>query len=408
MRPARLLLASAGLFALLACAGLPDLGGEASEGGSASAGGGGAGTAAAASGAVPDGVVRMKAAVIEDTQGYAQPVPAFRFLVPSDWTVEGGVEWTSGAGCPENAVRPWARATAPDGVTTFEVLPAMTWLWSPDPMNQQQLASTAQQGMGCPLMPTMGMEGWVREVFVPQRRPGSSLVRSEALPGLVAHLEGVWAPRLQQARAAGMPMRYQADAARVLLDHGASEEWITGQVELVVMPMASLSAGWSGNYSATTDLETNRVSNLFAGRAPKGQLSEREALFGTIAASYRVDPRWLAAVTQLVQGIKQGQIDTYKEIARIHRETSQEILRSNQASWEATQRSNDEAAKSFSQMIREVDEWQDTDGGTVELDQNWDHAWSNGQGEYLLSNDANWQPNVALGTTEWTQLERAR
>lgn len=406
MRPARLVLASLGLFALLACAGLPDLGGDASERGVAASREGAAGTAAAAGG-VPAGVVRMKEALVEDTQGYAEPVPAFRFLVPADWTVEGGVEWTTAPGCPENAIRPWARATAPDGVTTFEVLPAMTWLWSPDPMNQQHLASTAQQGMGCPPMPTMGMEGWVTEVFVPQRRPGARVVRSEPLPALQAHLEGVWAPRLQQARANGMPLRYRADAARVLLDHGASEEWITGQVELVVMPMASLSAGMSGNYNATTDLETNRVSSLFAGRAPKGQLAEREALFGTIAASFRVEPRWLAAVTKLVQGIKQGQIDTYKEIARIHRETSREILESNQASWEATQKSNDESAKSFSQMIREVDEWTDTDGGTVELDQNWDHAWSNGQGEYLLSNDANWEPNVSLGTTEWSRMERA-
>jgi hypothetical protein len=41
----------------------------------------------------------------------------------------------------------------------------------------------------------------------------------------------------------------------------------------------------------------------------------------------------------------------------------------------------------------------------VDLPNDYQYAWSNGLGEYVLSNDANYNPN--LGTNvNWTELQR--
>ena len=39
--------------------------------------------------------MRMRMVKIMDSQGWGQPVEVARLLVPSDWKVEGGVNWVS-------------------------------------------------------------------------------------------------------------------------------------------------------------------------------------------------------------------------------------------------------------------------------------------------------------------------
>jgi hypothetical protein len=59
----------------------------------------------------------------------------------------------------------------------------------------------------------------------------------------------------------------------------------------------------------------------------------------------------------------------------------------------------------FSQAIRGVDEYYDpSEGQGIELPGGHDHAWSNGIGEYILTNDANF-PNVGANPN-WEPMER--
>ena len=41
----------------------------------------------------PNSVMRMRLVKSMDAQGWGQPVEAARLLVPTDWEVEGGVNW---------------------------------------------------------------------------------------------------------------------------------------------------------------------------------------------------------------------------------------------------------------------------------------------------------------------------
>jgi hypothetical protein len=46
-------------------------------------------------------------------------------------------------------------------------------------------------------------------------------------------------------------------------------------------------------------------------------------------------------------------------------------------------------------------------GGTMELSNLYDHAWSNGSNEYIMSDDPNFNPN-GLGNGSWNQLQVVR
>jgi hypothetical protein len=96
-----------------------------------------------------DDYQRMKLMRVMDKEGWGEPVEAFRLLIPSDWSVEGGVRWVSDLGCPPNIIQVQFRATAPDGVTAIEFLPNYTWASTDDPMMQNVLQQQAQNQMGC-------------------------------------------------------------------------------------------------------------------------------------------------------------------------------------------------------------------------------------------------------------------
>ena len=90
--------------------------------------------------------VRMKRVSIMDTQGFGQPVEAFSFLAPADWQITGGVEWVASFNCTPDMIRVHLRATAPDGLTGFELFPDQNWQWSDDPMANEIAALAMREG----------------------------------------------------------------------------------------------------------------------------------------------------------------------------------------------------------------------------------------------------------------------
>ena len=66
----------------------------------------------------------------------------------------------------------------------------------------------------------------------------------------------------------------------------------------------------------------------------------------------------------------------------------------------------DRAADSYSQSIRGVDAYHDpTSGRAVELPGGYKQVWTNGLGEYLLSDEAGFDPNIG-STINRTLLPR--
>jgi hypothetical protein len=72
------------------------------------------------------------------------------------------------------------------------------------------------------------------------------------------------------------------------------------------------------------------------------------------------------------------------------------------------QRGANQSAFGEGQIIRGVQTFRDpTTGKTMELSNQYDHAWLNGNNEYVLSDDPNFNPNGKLDGS-WNQLQVVR
>jgi hypothetical protein len=63
-------------------------------------------------------------------------------------------------------------------------------------------------------------------------------------------------------------------------------------------------------------------------------------------------------------------------------------------------------ARAFSQVIRGVQSYEDPSGNRVELTAGNRRAWSNGLGEYIVSDDSFFEPGRSL-QGNWTELRQA-
>jgi hypothetical protein len=67
-----------------------------------------------------------------------------------------------------------------------------------------------------------------------------------------------------------------------------------------------------------------------------------------------------------------------------------------------------QAAYGTSQIIRQVQTFRNpSTGATYELSNQYDHAWLNGQNEYVMSDDPNFNPNGNLSGS-WSQMQLVR
>ena len=94
------------------------------------------------------------------------------------------------------------------------------------------------------------------------------------------------------------------------------------------------------------------------------------------------------------------------QISRIISQTHNEISDMIRQSYETRQAAEDRISKNFSQYIRGVDEYHNPiENRPVELPSGYRQAWANAQGEYIVSDDVNFNPNLG-STVNWEKLEK--
>jgi hypothetical protein len=151
------------------------------------------------------------------------------------------------------------------------------------------------------------------------------------------------------------------------------------------------------------------VSYIFSVRAPEGRLEEFGPVFRTMGSSIRVNPEWLNTYGQVVNFLIQNQMQKIRNagelsriISRTHREISDDMLRS----WENRQAVYDRLSERFSQNIRSVDEYYDpVSERSVELPAGYRNAWVNGLGEYVISEEEDFNPNIG-SNQNWQRMPR--
>jgi hypothetical protein len=188
---------------------------------------------------------------------------------------------------------------------------------------------------------------------------------------------------------------------RYTLGGDGVDEELYALIESFAIPIQSM----YGNFTNT--LWT--VSYIFSVRAPEGRLDEFAPLFRTMGSSVRMNPQWMNTYVQVVELLIRNQMQKIRsagELSRIisqtHREISDDMLRS----WEDRQVVYDRIAERFSQNIRSVDEYYDpVSERSVELPAGYQNAWVNGLGEYVISAEEDYNPNIG-SNQNWQRMPR--
>jgi hypothetical protein len=206
----------------------------------------------------------------------------------------------------------------------------------------------------------------------------------------------------------GVPARFVADTARLHIAYDRKgerqEEWLTAMTYARATPAPAFDPmtgqmGQALSYSCGADF-------VFASSAPAGRLEANEKLFRAIVGSVRVDPGWLARIQQVQLDIAAAQVKGARDRSRIIAQSAEDTRRIVDESYQRRQGSQDRIAERWSQATRGVETFRNPGTGeTVELSNRYGNAWSNGKGEYLLSDAPGFDPS-AVSREDWTRLQR--
>jgi len=310
-------------------------------------------------------------------------IEAVSFLIPAGWKAEGGVQWFPDYSILANLLM---RIRDPQTGAAIEFLPIQNFTWL------TQMVVPMQPGtnyLGNILwQPIADVPQFIQMFYMPQalrHLQGARVVAREDLPKLAAEVARSFGG--QSAVKSGR-VRYE-----VQLAGRPWEESVTCTLVYTNWQMGTL---WS-------------VHSAYSFRAPKGELDRLLPVMNTTVSSARLSPEWYGGymyVQKLFQNRMNQSIKNAAAISATITRNSEEIRRMFSESYRQRSESQDRISQSFSEYIRGVDTYKNPyEGRPVQLPSGYGEAWVNARGEYLLSNDAGFNPNVG-DTTEWRRMDR--
>ncbi len=322
---------------------------------------------------------------------------AFSFLMPIDWKFNGGLIWlTDNPGMPATAA---FTVSNPKGSEAFEVFPNQPFFWS----TNQQLLSMLPAGskyFGNEVQPIMNARQAMHQIVLRRFRGNVGnlqVMKDEPVPELA---RVIGASAQQQG---GLITNFDAAKVRIEYSLGGKimEEEIYAVVEAYSFPIQSWgSVVYNTNWT---------VSYIFSYKAEKGKLEAASKIFETITYSFQVNKYWYNKYVQLIEFLIRNQIQRINSIGEFSRRLAQmsnEIREDNLKSWYDRQAVNDRIAKDFSQYVRGVDEYYDPiEKRPVELPSGYDNAWTNANGEYIISDNPNYNPNIG-SNLNWERMTK--
>ncbi len=335
---------------------------------------------------LPAGAVRVQKVQLIDRNGFEKPIVASTLLIPAGWSHQGGVMWGQNASCGSGGYNVTFEAVSPDGRSGYNIIPQEQWQWS-------SMGQTGQET--CPTL-QIGTTRQYIEYLLSRARPNARILDYRQRPDIEQPLK-------QFNRNDSMPgnqIRYWVEAGEALVAYNENgvdmRETIVSAVMFTHMRMESPGM-------APMEFISGVTLPSFAMRAPNGQLDFKFAEM--LRTSGRPNPEWSARISQHNAKIARTNLKGAQDRSRIIAQTGNEILDMQQDSWRKQNESFNRMSRESSEAIRGVETYNDPYyGGTVELDNTYEHTWQLDDGTYVLSNDALMDPNVDLGVNA-TRLE---
>jgi hypothetical protein len=326
-------------------------------------------------------------------------VPAFDLMIPSTWTIQGGVRFGgSPSGCFADIYAINLLAKSADGSTSFAAGPDYSWQYADDPSVLKSLNDPTRRALGvggkpCPVAKPMKGEDYIRQNILKLYPSGTTVVSVAPFPELneiVRRREGL-------PPGNGNTGATRTEAVRVRLayqkDGKDTEDWVAVCIVVNIYP-----AGSGSFYDS-------HATSLVSFSAPKGKLDANDKLFQVIVSSIQPEPQWVTYSAGVLTKLYQMQA---QKVATINQMWAQFYMQAAQTlNGETANAMRGADASSFheDQNIRGVQTFRDpTTGKTQELSNLYDHAWQNGSNEYVMSNDPSFNPNEHM-SGDWSQLQ---
>lgn len=340
-------------------------------------------------------MLSFKKFVYVDKQGTG--IEGFRFLMPSDWSFEGGMRWIM-----DNPAMPSVtafRVFDPASEAQFEVFPNHCYFWT---TNLQLLGMfpPGSKYFGSTVMRPVTAQKALRNIILveqQQRYSEMKVIKDEDVPELPKALgAGKQAKGFGSSGATGAKLRVS------YLKNGIPvEEEFYAVVESYSFPV-------QGMYGTTYNTLWY-IDYIFSFKAEKGKLESNTRIFQTITSSFKLNPHWYAKYSNVIEYMARQKITQIKSVGEFSRMLSQ---MSDQVSDEKMQQFTergkvyDEVSQKFSDNTLGIDRYFDPhEGKEVELPSGYNHAWCNNNGEYIMTDNPNFNPNES-SNLHWESMKR--
>ena len=306
---------------------------------------------------------------------------AFSLLIPEGWQIFGGLVWRQHPTMP-GAIN--LSVQSPDGGSELRFFPSMPYCWNASPMNFFAQPEGSYYMGNEVRRPPAGFADYAYRFLLPSM--GARIVSSRAFPELEAAL------RQENTGPFGCTVEVSAGISQLEYANSCRGELTCG-VAVTNMMYGQLS--WIAD-------------KLIATRMPIGVVSGPDsAVFAVMLRSFKFDLDWYNAYYQytqmlsanVMQGIYQAGVTS-----RIISNTFNQISDTVRSSYEYQQASNARVYQGFSEATRGVNSYYDPyKGYAVEFPCDYRYVYANPLGEYIVTNDASYNPNIG-SNLNWTNL----
>lgn len=329
------------------------------------------------------GPLRVQRAEIMDRRGFERPMVAYTLFVPAGWRGQGEVEYPQD-NCGVGQRLNWS-ATAPDGVGAIQVIPEEKWTAGNFPQNPDNC-------LHAPVNNTRQYLEW----WVQRNRPGARVLDYRPRPDL--------AQAYNKISQQGNGMRSWGDGGEILIAYqlrGRSvRESISSANFFIHTRMPEINPGQS------IEMLQGMSAPGFAMRMPEGALDFKAA--EALRQSIRSGPEWQARMNQAMAERNRIAMEHNRRMGEINRQgaadrsaiianTAREVNEIQMGTWQSRNESMDRTQRESIESIRNVETYNDPHyGGTVQLSNQYQHAWQLRDGSYVLTDDPNFDPARAL------------
>ena len=343
-----------------------------------------------------------KAQILVNDPDYDKtPSPGIELLIPSDWDFKGAVRMFSGrTGCYSEAFSVFWEATSKDGLSKFQGTPNYAWQYSDDPQELRKLTDNNRRTHTgnktndlCPVSKPLNAEQYFRQFVLSGLQPAMTVVSVEPYPVL----EQIVRQRNGLPPADSGSGGARVDAIRVRMafqkDDKPMELWYS-----VALVTQAYRVGQGYLY------DLHAVGQVALG-APKGELDAKDKLFKVVIGSIQPLPRYIAFTNKWIASYYQTQARKEAAMDKIQADLDNFITQTYQHMSANAQRVSDIGFHATDQNLRDVQTYRDpSTGRTMELSNQYGHAWLNGANQYVMSDDPNFNPNSALSGS-WNELQ---